>query len=73
MASHAVVKNDIVENVIEIDNSNPLFGFLSAQGYKLIDLTNNEKNVGIGWNHSEEEGFHLVTTEPVVEESTEQE
>lgn len=70
MASYAIIKNGIVENIIEAEAGSGFLITLENQGY-VTKSTEGVAELGIGWNYSEENGFTFEIAEPV--ESTEQE
>jgi hypothetical protein len=64
MASYAIIKNGIVENIIETEAGSGFLITLENQGY-ITKATEGLTDFGIGWNYSDENGFTLDQAEPV--------
>jgi hypothetical protein len=61
MASFALIKNGIVENVIEAEAGSAVIITLENQGYLIKAVDGIE--AGIGYNYSDETGFTFVHVE----------
>lgn len=69
MASYAIIKNGIVENIIEAEAGSGFLITLENQGY-ITKSTEGLSDFGIGWNYSDESGFTFDQAEPATEETT---
>lgn len=70
MASFALIKNGIVENIIEAEAGSGIVITLENQGYLIKPVDGIE--AGIGYNYSDETGFTFVHVEATTSDSGEE-